>query len=319
MPVYYLIKKKPVIKDMPPKDALSASSAYQDVTRIERAPSYGNNVIHDNSSHPTENDSGETIKANFMQAIPATVTRLLAVVTYLAMFDLILVLEHWSFPRAVLCLIVVIEIQTVIIQSVTVFLTREVEMPSSSESYWLVDWKFDENVTRCSVVSQPLREFLCKLIESTLFARDFVIGHSLLLLQLPLVLVPRMDILHSAMIFWLWITDQPVARSAEFQCDSDSTTAITGHLGDTTSNPALVDRSCLKTGRLKRRRRKLVLCAFFYVFFTAVIVIFTIGPIFIPSALRPGLTEYLDKLCLVVLPQQRRVKVMKDSSNTAVS
>lgn len=52
-------------------------------------------------------------------------------------------------------------------------------------------------------VSQPAREFLCKITELSMFAADFVLGHFLLFIMLPVILVPKIDMLHSMMLFWL--------------------------------------------------------------------------------------------------------------------
>ena len=52
-------------------------------------------------------------------------------------------------------------------------------------------------------ISQPAREYLCKIIELSLFAADFILGHFLLFLLLPALLVPYVDRWHSVLLFWL--------------------------------------------------------------------------------------------------------------------
>jgi 1,3-beta-glucan synthase len=52
-------------------------------------------------------------------------------------------------------------------------------------------------------MSQPAREFLCKITELGFFAADFILGHTLLFMMLPCILVPKIDMLHSMMLFWL--------------------------------------------------------------------------------------------------------------------
>jgi len=52
-------------------------------------------------------------------------------------------------------------------------------------------------------VSQPAREFLCKITELGFFAADFVLGHVLLFLMLPVLAIPNVDKVHSIMLFWL--------------------------------------------------------------------------------------------------------------------
>lgn len=52
-------------------------------------------------------------------------------------------------------------------------------------------------------ISQPGREFLCKIIELSLFAADFILSHVLLFLLLPVLCVPYIDRWHSVILFWL--------------------------------------------------------------------------------------------------------------------
>jgi len=52
-------------------------------------------------------------------------------------------------------------------------------------------------------MSQPGREFLCKITELGMFAADFVLGHILLFIMLPALCVPYIDKFHSVMLFWL--------------------------------------------------------------------------------------------------------------------
>lgn len=48
--------------------------------------------------------------------------------------------------------------------------------------------------------SQPLREFVVKIVEMSLFAADFLCGHFLLFFLTIPCLVPGIDILHSTML-----------------------------------------------------------------------------------------------------------------------
>lgn len=52
-------------------------------------------------------------------------------------------------------------------------------------------------------ISQPAREYLCKIIELSLFSGDFILSHVLLFLLLPALLVPYVDRWHSVILFWL--------------------------------------------------------------------------------------------------------------------
>ena len=52
-------------------------------------------------------------------------------------------------------------------------------------------------------ISQPGREYLCKIIELSLFAADFILSHLLLFLLLPVLCIPLIDKWHSVILFWL--------------------------------------------------------------------------------------------------------------------
>jgi 1,3-beta-glucan synthase len=52
-------------------------------------------------------------------------------------------------------------------------------------------------------MSQPGRELLCKITEMGFFAADFILGHTILFLMCPIILVPYIDQAHSIMLFWL--------------------------------------------------------------------------------------------------------------------
>src|SRR5271170_8269029 len=52
-------------------------------------------------------------------------------------------------------------------------------------------------------ISQPGREYICKIIELSLFASDFILSHLLLFLLLPALLIPYVDRWHSVILFWL--------------------------------------------------------------------------------------------------------------------
>lgn len=54
-----------------------------------------------------------------------------------------------------------------------------------------------------SALTQPMREFIVKTVEMSLFAADFLCAHLLLfLLSIP-CFIPYFDRLHSTALFWL--------------------------------------------------------------------------------------------------------------------
>lgn len=52
-------------------------------------------------------------------------------------------------------------------------------------------------------MSQPMREFLCKIVEMSEFAADFILGHFILFVLSIFCCVPYINVAHSLMLFWL--------------------------------------------------------------------------------------------------------------------
>jgi len=52
-------------------------------------------------------------------------------------------------------------------------------------------------------MSQPAREFVVKVVEMSLWSSDFLLGHILLFMLTPPILIPFIDKAHSTMLFWL--------------------------------------------------------------------------------------------------------------------
>ena len=53
------------------------------------------------------------------------------------------------------------------------------------------------------IITQPFREFIVKIIELNVFAYDFILGHCILFIISPLLLVPFIDKWHTSMLLWL--------------------------------------------------------------------------------------------------------------------
>ncbi|SCU86383.1 LAFA_0E00408g1_1 [Lachancea sp. 'fantastica'] len=125
-----------------------------------------------------------------------------SVVIHLVNFELMWLLEGWSFARALLLLITFINFQELLFKIFTVFfLTREYKNNKSHLAWWSGKWY--NTGMGWSVVLQPTRELLVKTIECSLFASDFILGHMLMFVQLPLVCSPFVDQWHSIILFWM--------------------------------------------------------------------------------------------------------------------
>lgn len=123
-----------------------------------------------------------------------------AVVMLLIFFEAMYVLESFSFARTMAGMIAVVALQRFFFKLiVSLALTREMKTDQSNIAFWTGKWYS----MGWHSVSQPGREFLCKITELSMFAADFVLGHWLLFIMLPLVSIPKIDVLHSIMLFWL--------------------------------------------------------------------------------------------------------------------
>jgi 1,3-beta-glucan synthase len=133
-------------------------------------------------------------------AVLAAIAHGIAVVMLLAMFEVMYFLQSFQFTPTLLGMIAVIAIQRFVLKLIIALaLTREFRADTSNIAWWTGKWY----ALGWHTMSQPGREFLCKITEMSLFAGDFILGHGLLFFLLPALLVPYIDKFHSVMLFWL--------------------------------------------------------------------------------------------------------------------
>jgi len=133
-------------------------------------------------------------------AVLAAIAHAIAVIMLLVFWMALNLLEGWSYSKALLGLIVVIAIQRFIYKLiVSLALTREFRTDTSNIAWWTGKWY----ALGWHTMSQPGREFLCKITEMGFFAADFCLGHMLLFVMVPALLMPWADKFHSVMLFWL--------------------------------------------------------------------------------------------------------------------
>ncbi|KAJ9052707.1 1,3-beta-D-glucan synthase [Entomophthora muscae] len=125
-----------------------------------------------------------------------SVINLVAVVAFLSL------LENFDMSRTVLGLTAAMFIQRFIFALLMfLFLTREFGHDGANCAWWTGRWM--SAGLGWMAVTQPLREFVCKIVEMSLFATDFIIAHLILIVLSPFTLIPYMDKAHSTMLFWL--------------------------------------------------------------------------------------------------------------------
>lgn len=133
--------------------------------------------------------------------IAATV-HLLAVVNHIFFFELLWFLQNWDLARTTLGFVVLCLLQSLVFQLIMVFcILKENRHGRSNRAWWLGKWAFSG--LGWQMFTQPFREVLCKVIELSSFVADMLIGHVILFLQIPFLLVPYANVWHTMMLFWL--------------------------------------------------------------------------------------------------------------------
>lgn len=135
-------------------------------------------------------------------SIMAAVAHGVAVLTLLIFFEGMWALEDWKSGNAVLGIIAAIAVQRFVFKIlVIIFLTREFKHDETNRAWWTGKWH--GRGLGMHAITQPLREFMCKIIEMSMFACDFMMGHVILFMLFPICLIPWIDRWHSTMLFWL--------------------------------------------------------------------------------------------------------------------
>ncbi|KAF9339113.1 1,3-beta-D-glucan synthase [Linnemannia elongata] len=135
-------------------------------------------------------------------SIMAAIAHAVAVLTLLGFFEALWALEAWNAPHAVLGIIAAISVQRFVFKVlIAVFLTREFKHDETNRAWWTGKW-YGRGLGS-HAISQPLREYVCKIIEMSMFACDFLMGHIILIMLFPICLIPWIDRWHSTMLFWL--------------------------------------------------------------------------------------------------------------------
>lgn len=117
-----------------------------------------------------------------------------------ASFEVMYVLQSFKFDKCLSGMIAATAIQRFFYKLIiSLALTREFRHDNSNIAWWTGKWY---NMGWHSL-SQPGREFLCKITELGMFAADFVLGHIILFLHLPVLCIPYADKGHSVILFWL--------------------------------------------------------------------------------------------------------------------
>lgn len=133
-------------------------------------------------------------------SVLAAISHLFAVFIHIITFEMIWVLEGFNFSRTLILFTSSIFLQRCLIQACKLFfLSREMKEDRSNRAWWSGKW-FELGKY---AFTQPLREFIVKISEMSLFSGDFFIGHGILISLTPILFVPYIDHWHSCMIMWI--------------------------------------------------------------------------------------------------------------------
>ncbi|KAL1601758.1 1,3-beta-D-glucan synthase [Paraconiothyrium brasiliense] len=133
-------------------------------------------------------------------AVLAAIAHAISVIMLFAFWVVMMFLEGFNFTKALLGMIAVVAIQRFFFKLIiSLALTREFKADTANIAWWTGKWY----TMGWHTISQPGREFLCKITELGMFAADFILGHFILFIMLPPLLIPMADKVHSVMLFWL--------------------------------------------------------------------------------------------------------------------
>jgi len=140
-------------------------------------------------------------------SVMAIIAHALGVIGMIGFFEFLWFLELWDASHAVLGLITIIAIQRALHKVVvSIFLSREFRNDEANLAWWTGRW-YDRGFG-AHIISQPAREFVVKILELSLWSSDLLLGHLLLFMLTPPILVPYFDRLHATILFWLRPSNQ---------------------------------------------------------------------------------------------------------------
>lgn len=132
----------------------------------------------------------------------ANLAHMISVLIYLSTFVFLLLCQNWDIAKSVLGACASYHIQELFFKLVIVItLSKEIKDERTNKAWWAGSWLSAGLGWR--IFTQPLREYICKTIEMSYFALDFLISHFILVCMIPFFFIPYIDTLHSMLLMWL--------------------------------------------------------------------------------------------------------------------
>ncbi|EGG08858.1 family 48 glycosyltransferase [Melampsora larici-populina 98AG31] len=135
-------------------------------------------------------------------SVMAGIAHVLGVLGLIGFFELLWFIELWNISHAVLGMIATIAIQRALFKLlIACFLSREFKHDETNRAWWTGKWYGRK--LGAHAWSQPVREFIVKIVEMSLFSADLLTCHFVLIILSVPLLIPFSNRLHSTMLFWL--------------------------------------------------------------------------------------------------------------------
>lgn len=132
----------------------------------------------------------------------AAFVHILALIAHITSIEFLWLLQNFNFLRTVLGFALSALIQKIFLQLInTILLSREFRHSKSNRAWWSGKWVTSGLGWR--IITEPIREYFCKVTEVTYFAADIIIGHTIFYLQIPILIIPLANTWHSMMLLWL--------------------------------------------------------------------------------------------------------------------
>nr|ABX80513.1 putative beta-1,3-glucan synthase catalytic subunit 3 [Candida parapsilosis] len=132
----------------------------------------------------------------------AALAHFLSILFHVVNIEFLFLLQEYSFIHLISALLVVFSFHRAFSSFILITcVSRERGENVTNKAWWSGKWYRSGLGFR--VITQNMRELIIKMLELNKFTFDFVLGHVLLLVMLPLLFVPYIDTLHTSLLFWL--------------------------------------------------------------------------------------------------------------------
>ena len=131
---------------------------------------------------------------------------IISILVYVVCFEAFWFAQNWDGPSTLIGVICMSQVQKVLFRIISSLLSKELPHGRVNKAWWSGKWINAK--LGLLIVTQPFRELIIKTMESCYFVADIILGHGILYAQLPILMIPFIDVWHTFMLFWLKPSDQ---------------------------------------------------------------------------------------------------------------